>query len=66
MKNLLVLLTFIISTALFSQSKHNNNKSIKLHSDTIDVLHYTINLKIIDNTNHTISGNTELRITPKN
>ena len=34
-------------------------------SDTVDILHYTINLNITDFTTNTISGNTQIRFVPK-
>lgn len=43
-----------------------NKKSVRnLQPDSIDVLHYTINLNVTDFTNKTISGNTILKIESK-
>ena len=67
-KNITIFLLLLVSV-VFSQNHkcsraHSFEKSTTLHSDSIDVLHYTINLNITDFTTHTITGNTELQITP--
>src|SRR3989339_2238836 len=42
-----------------------NNVNASLKSDTIDVIHYTINLDFANNIPYTISGNTELETISK-
>ncbi len=60
----------LISFFGYSQN-HKCNKSHKfsinksLHSDSIDVLHYTIDLKIVEFSTKTISGNTEIKLIPR-
>ncbi len=61
LKTILVFFIFYFSNYCFSQ----NNKNTLLHSDFIDVLHYTIHLNITDISSEIISGNTILRIVPK-
>ena len=69
MKNIITILLSLVITVSFAQHHkcnraHTFEKNTTLHSDSINVLHYTINLDITDFTMHTISGNTVLKITP--
>ncbi len=69
MKKALTLLFLISITISFAQKHrcsraYHHKTATTLHSDSINVLHYTINLNITDFTSHIISGNTELQITP--
>ena len=54
-----IALFFVLSMTVNSYSQK------ALHSDFIDVLHYTISLEIFDFTNQFIKGSTELTIVPK-
>lgn len=58
MKSLHLILCFFICNYMIFASP-------KLHSDSIDVINYKINLTITDLTNQQISGNTELTIASK-
>jgi len=62
-----LIIIFCITAPVFAQyntagSKHKNSALI---SDTIDILHYDINLDIIYLSNKSISGYTSISITPK-
>ncbi len=54
----IALFLFIISTVALSQTNLN-------HRDSVDVIHYRINLDITDFEKETLSGNTVLTIVPK-
>lgn len=58
MKNIYLLILVFCSISLSSQN-------IKNESDTIDILHYSINLDLIYLSNQEIKGFTELKISPK-
>ena len=60
----LILIIFLIfsTTKLFTQTQKANSKALK--SDTIDILHYDINLDIVHLSKKTIKGFTDLEITP--
>lgn len=67
-KLLLFLVTTICSlTVTYAQLKPAdiNNKALNSRSDTIDILHYQINLDITDFTNKIITGNCKITFTPK-
>ncbi|MCK4663701.1 MAG: T9SS type A sorting domain-containing protein [Bacteroidales bacterium] len=64
------LLALIFGLALLSGNCYSYIDSYselygKSHSDSIDILHYTINLKITDLFNSRIEGNTEIKLLPK-
>lgn len=60
MKKILLLITLtIIGIFAIGQNQYKTT-----HSDSLDVLHYSINLNV-DFTNQEIGGNTNLKITPK-
>lgn len=46
-------------------SQNARSRAMNSRSDTIDILNYTINLNITDFVNSTISGNTQVKFTPK-
>jgi hypothetical protein len=68
-KLLLLLITFTLGSNCFAQlgearHAHVNTAFAKTYdprSDTIDILNYTINLRITDFTNRIIAGNTEVK-----
>ncbi len=59
----LLLSIVLISTIFVTVNAENNN--IRLHSDTLDVLNYNINLDISDYASNTLTGFTTLKIVPK-
>ncbi|MCK5822839.1 MAG: T9SS type A sorting domain-containing protein [Bacteroidales bacterium] len=59
---ILIALFFSISSAV---SKNKEYKKTNLHSDSLDVLNYSINLNITKFATKQISGNTKLTIVPK-
>ena len=69
---LLFLIVLCLSLRLTAQRGHqkalvhpNSVAASNMRSDTIDVLKYTINLNITSFIDSTISGNTEIKFTPK-
>lgn len=70
MRLVLLVMLFGIGHAFGQVHRHGNvdgvfAKTYDPRSDTIDILHYAINLNITDFTNRKISGFTEVRFTPK-
>ena len=70
MKKLLTVLTFsILSLGVFAQTSPRCSHTTPIYktmtSDSMDVLHYAINLDIIYLSQKNITGYTDLRITPK-
>ncbi|MBE9467806.1 MAG: T9SS type A sorting domain-containing protein [Bacteroidetes bacterium] len=59
---ILIALFFSMSSAV---SKNQTQTQINLHRDSVDVLHYSINLNITKFATKQIFGNTELTIVPK-
>lgn len=52
-------------TDKLNKSQHKHSRALNSRSDTVDILHYTINLNITDFTTNTIKGNTLVKFTPK-
>ena len=68
-KKIIILVLVLINISAFAQhhkcsKSHTFAKNTSLHSDSLDVLHYTINLDITDFATHKIYGNAVLKITP--
>ena len=59
------LISIVLTLLICSQTIAGDAKLKSLHSDSIDVLHYTIRLEITDLSSKQIAGNTELQIVPK-
>ena len=65
MKNTNRIILLLLIGILLNLNLTFASKNLILHSDTIDVLNYSINLNISDIESKTISGYTELSIVPK-
>lgn len=62
MKKLLTSILFLTATKL---SVSQNSSIYNLRSDTMDVLHYTVNLEITDFVTNVIKGHTAVKASPK-